>query len=165
MGVTRGGIVIIGGGAQKHQSGLDANKRKTQTKKRDDEPRSDMKVKSEGGIKPPRRHQPRALCEAGQSSETKCPHHMPTPIDRSSEGRRGWRSHANNRQPMSDTALKLAPRSIATSSAVILSPEVAQMPREVATVVPRSSKPCTAYTAIGVRMRLRIAVYTLRIAV
>ena len=50
---------------------------------------------------------------------------------------------------MSDTALKLAPRSIATSSAVILSPEVAQMPREVATVVPRSSKPCTAYTAIG----------------
>ena len=50
---------------------------------------------------------------------------------------------------MSDTALKLAPRSIATSSAVILSPEVAQMPREVATVVPRSSKPCTADTAIG----------------
>ena len=32
---------------------------------------------------------------------------------------------------MSDTALKLAPRSIATSSAVILSPEVAEVPREV----------------------------------
>ena len=52
---------------------------------------------------------------------------------------------------MSDTALKLAPRSIVTSSAVILSPEVAQMPREVATVVPRSSEPCTAYTPIGDR--------------
>ena len=73
--------MIIGGGAQKHQSGLDANKRKTQTKKRDDEPRSDMKVKSEGGIKPPRRHQPRALCEAGQSrkdDQTKCQPHATT---------------------------------------------------------------------------------------
>ena len=77
--------------------------------------------------------------------------HMPPPIDQSSGRWRGWRSHANNRQPMSDTALKLAPRSIATSSAVILSPEVAQMPREVATVVPRSSEPCTAYTPIGDR--------------